>query len=410
MSSGPLALVLAGGGARGAYQAGVLRYVFGTLARQAGRSLVPDLICGTSIGAINGAWLGGLLGRGEGPEELTFGWQTMQLERIYRFHAADLVQSPLRLLGARIGEHTSLVDPTPCYRWIQRELPWRDLHRALDSGRLGGLVVSATTLHSGRCTLFADHPTLPTSIVPHHGEVAVHPGRITARHCLASAAMPFVFPPVAIGTEAYVDGGLRQNTPLSPALSLGAERLLGDATERRMADEVNDPSTHHHDDFTLTNMVGKALNTVMLDPVERDLRHVGLVNRLLDWGGQAGGPGWLDRLNALADPARHQPFRHVDALLIQPSEDLGRIAAATWRDARIKASAATRLLLEAVAVTDDPHDADLLSYLFFDRAYTERLIDLGFRDAAAHREDLAALFGLGDDRAHDPSPFPAPPT
>ena len=402
MREEPLAIVLAGGGARGAYQAGVLRYIFGTLAAQVGQRLAPDLICGTSVGAINGAWLGGLLGRGDGPEELTMGWQTMRLDRIYHFHALDLVRSPLQLLGAQLGEHRSLVDPTPSYRWIRQQLPFGDLHAALDSGRLGGLVVAATTLHTGRCTLFTDHPTLPQGVIPHHGEVCVIPTRIRARHCLASAAMPFVFPPVTVREEAYVDGGLRQNTPLSPALSLGAERILVVGTERKLADQVSDAASRDHEDLALTHLVGKALNTMMLDPVERDLRHVALVNKILAWGGQAGGEGWLDRVNALAEPSRHQPFRPVETLLIQPSEDLGQIAATTWRDTTIKASAATRLLLEAVAVTDDPHDADLLSYLFFDCVYTERLIDLGFRDAPARREDLAAFLGLGDQDRRTP--------
>ncbi len=393
-------LVLGGGGARGAYEAGVLRFIIHELSRRSGERISPRVVSGTSAGALNGTYIAARCDDPEGAVELARIWQTMTVDRIYRFEAIDLLRSPLRILGKAIGDTLSLVDARPLHQLIRDDLPWAALDRVLDRGMLHALVVAATEVSAGRCFYFMDRRVPgPPIVLPYPEEKLVHT-RIRAEHTLASAAIPFLFPPVTIDGEAYQDGALRQNTPLVPALRLGARRLLVIGVKRALSQR---PPEHRvkPEALSLTFLAGKAMNALMLDPIERELHRVQRINQILDWGTRTYGPDFADRLNAELNPGYLTHYRSVSTLFIRPSEDLGQLSARAWRAGQIKANRPTTFLLSRVASQEAADEADLLSYLLFDHHYTAALEALGFEDAARQEETIARFLGLGDPVSAD---------
>jgi len=384
------ALVMAGGGARGAYEAGVLRFVLSKLPQRLGRPIGPDIICGTSVGALNGAYIGAAPGDPSAPMRLSGMWREMDIKQVYRFEALDLLRSPFRIFGTGGQEHRSLVDGAPLHQYVRDSFPWEGLRRAIDQGRLRAFVVAATDIASGRCVQFVDQAPDNPKIGSHHAEVSVVHTRITAEHCLASSAIPFLFPAIAVDGQMMADGSLRQNTPLSPALRFGAKKVLVVGVKRAMKDRTHTP--YPDQDPTMAFLAGKALNALMLDPIEKDLRRLEVLNTILNWGTQTYGDDFLTQLNEVVTPIRGAGYHSVETVFIRPSTDIGAIAAEAWRAQKSKAPRATRMLLETIAAREAPSEADLLSYLLFDRSFTAELETLGYHDAQAREDELVAFF------------------
>ncbi len=379
MYSGPvLGLVLSGGGARGAYEAGVLRYVFDVLGPMLGREVDPKIICGTSIGALTGAWVGAL-GR-VGVVALAKGWQEMEVDHVYHLSMRDLLswRDPFLFRRTPVGEGQALFDPTPLYERVRDDLPWDVLHGRIDRHELRAMVVSTTDVMTGRCIQFTDGPILsydrPNSLLK--------PERIQAVHCLASAAIPLVFPAVSIGGRYYVDGSLRQNTPLLPAIVLGAEKVLVVGVKRNTSQDAQRAPNQSPSPLFLA---GKALDALLLDEIEDDIRQVHSVNKLLQWG-QASFPDFLERLGR-----EHRPYHVVETGYVRPSEDLGMIAAACFEEHRSHLPFATRTFLSALHNREADDNSDLLSYLYFHKSFTAEIEALGFADAKRGEEELARL-------------------
>ncbi len=392
-------LVLAGGGARGAYEAGVLRFVLHELPRRSGERIVPRVVSGTSAGALNGTYIAARCDDPAGALELARIWQTLTVDRIYRFEAVDLLRSPLRILGRKVGDELSLVDARPLHRLVREDLPWASLDRVLNDGTLHALVVAATEVAAGRCFYFMDRRVPGPPIELPYPEEKLVQTRIRAQHTLASSAIPFLFPPVDIDGDAFQDGGLRQNTPLVPALRLGASHLLVVGVKRPLSER---PPEHRvrPEALSLTFLMGKAMNALMLDPIERELHRVERINRILDFGTREYGPDFADKLNAALNPGTLTHYRSVSTLFVRPSEDLGQMSAAAWRAGKVRASRPTQFLLSRIASQEAEDEADLLSYLLFDHHYTGALEALGFEDAARQEESIARFLRLGE-------PFPA---
>jgi len=388
---------LAGGGARGAYEAGVLRFVLGALPKLAGEPIRPEIVCGTSVGALNGVHAAAHAGQPGGPAQLSAFWRNMTLSRVYRFEALDLLRSPLRLFGGGVTDPPSLVDNAPLHALITEEFPTKALRAAFRHGHLRAVVITATELGTGRCVHFLDArqgeiSEMVSRVQRRSVGVRTVPTRLTAQHCLASCAIPFLFPPVQIDGRAMMDGSLRQNTPLSPALRLGARKVLVVGVKKKV--ELTD--VHEEPDaLTLALIGGKALDALLLDPIERDLGRLRLLNEVFAWGTEAYGDGFMDNMNAVVERHRGAPFRKVTAHVVRPTRDLGRMAAEAWSSGKVQGSRASRMLLEAIAVREQSDEADLLSYLLFDRSYTASLEELGYEDARAQQEELAAFLELG---------------
>ncbi|HWP66107.1 MAG TPA: patatin-like phospholipase family protein [Candidatus Limnocylindria bacterium] len=398
-----MALVLSGGGARGAYEAGVLSYCFEVLPRRLGRAPRFDIITGTSVGAIHACYVAGSGQDRAAAERLRSIWSSLSLDAVYRFGIGDMVRVPLRLLSAVLPvpepaeaalpeRMTGLLDTSWLRALVMDRVHWHGIRRNFERGRLSALAVSTTEVATGGSVVFvdrrADAPLAPDAD-PH---VTYCETRIGPRHALASAAIPLLFPTIRIADAYHCDGGLRLNTPLAPAIHLGADRVLvvglryqatpEELLERRRRREANVMSP--------TYLAGKALNALLLDRVETDLERLRLFNAILERGTAVYGPDFVDRINESIAAERGRPYRIVDSLHLKPSQDLGALASECFERDGSQRSLVGRTLAGIVA-RGALGEADLLSYLFFDRAYTERLIEIGRADAEAAADALCAF-------------------
>jgi len=390
-----VAMILSGGGARGAYEVGVLSYVLDDFARIRRKPPKIDILCGTSIGAINACYLAAHLA------EPTFGirrlvnlWTEINIDDVLGFSVKQALSLPRVLLGGG-GEAVGLFDVTPMARLVEREVPWRSIARTLRHGHLTALSVSATEVSSGRTVVFMQtgpDGTLPTRAPP---RTVIRGTVIGPVHALASAAIPFLFPPVRIGTELFMDGGIRQNTPISPALRLGATHVFAVGLSREVRGLESGGENAAHPGAAL--VLGKILNALLLDHVTHDLEVLTRVNQLLVDGERAYGPGFIDQVNRVAKD-RDVLYRRAEKTVVRPSEDIGRLAAAYIRAGKLKGSRSLARRLLTLVDVGQATEADLASYLLFDGDFARKLIELGRADAEAKRADIAAFFGSAEDQ------------
>lgn len=399
-----VALVLSGGGARGAYEVGVLRYIRERL--EADTRF--DIVTGTSVGAINGAYVAATCDRPRAQARaLQRVWSQLTIDRVYDFGWRQLRTLPRVLFGKRLpktphgGRIGGLVDSTALERLVREQIPWRRLTENLAAGHLRAFSVSATEVATGISTVFvqsARHREQPWPEGPN--ETVVRTG-ITAAHTLASAAIPVLFPAVKVGDQFFVDGALRQNTPLRPALRLGAQRMLviglrhGESPSERRTRQRLEAETIYPNAFF---MLGKLMNSLMLDKVEADLERIETTNRILAAGAEEFGPDFAERLSRAVH--RDAPWHPVETLIIQPSEDLGRIAWEVVRDTRLDKyeGFVPNMIRRSVEADEraEGGESDLASYVLFDPEFINRLIELGYADAAKHHDQLEHLFRAGE--------------
>ena len=232
-----IALVMSGGGARGAYEAGVLRYVLDDLPRRIGRLVHFDIVTGTSVGAIHACYVAGAMGQPGAGTRLADIWRSLEVGGVYELGAADLIAVPLRLLGlyarrehpaeAGIPERLAgVLDTRPLERLVRERIPWAELRHRIDAGAIEAVAVTATEMGSGRSMVWVDNREGIVRRWARDPFIIARPAKLGAAYALASAAIPFLFPVLKIGDDYSCDGGLRLNTPLAPALRLGADRLL----------------------------------------------------------------------------------------------------------------------------------------------------------------------------------------
>lgn len=385
--------MLAGGGARGAYEAGVLSFVFGELPASLGLKPEIDFICGTSVGAVNGTFLASVVDDPvTGVGHLGQLWTQIRLGDVMHFGVRQASRLHRVLTGSEKGESVGLLDARPLAALVEREVRWRRLTRNIRSGRLRALTLTTTHVATGRPTLWVDAaPNVPLPIsLPRNVEVRA--SRIRAEHVLASAAIPVLFPPVRVGLDLHCDGGLRLNTPMAPAVHLGAERLL--VVGMASAIGSGAPSLHPGQAPGAAFLLGKVLNAFLLDHVTTNLEELARLNSLIDAGERAYGSDFTARINAELAAHGEQPRRRLRALAIRPSLDLGRLAGEHMREEQgiVKRELGTAML--RLLDIGEGADADLASYLLFDGAYAARLVELGRDDAAARRDEIADfLFG-----------------
>jgi NTE family protein len=384
------ALVLSGGGARGAYEVGVLSYLFGDFARVLGRKPNIDIICGTSVGGINGSYLAAHMGDvTRGVRRLVDLWQSLELQQVLHFSMTQALRLPRVFVGG--GQGSGIFDVRPMINLVTREVSWKAVARSIRRGHLRALSISTTEIATGRTSVFVDaHPEMDVPVRLGPRMVAIR-GPIGPQHALASAAIPLIFPPVRIGSLLYCDGGLRQNTPMAPAIRMGAERILviglsrevhGSATPESGVGEVPAPGAPF--------LLGKVLNAFLLDHVQADLELLTTINSILDDGTRAYGTAFVEQLSAAAVARGVEAYRPVHALAVRPSQDIGRIAGHHVRTGKLSGPFVMRKLLGLLdsGISDE---ADLASYLLFDGAFARRLVDLGRADAEAQRDQLAAF-------------------
>jgi len=367
------ALVLPGGGARGAYQVGVLKAIeeIGS-----GKRNPFPIICGTSAGAINAAVLACHAHEFKtGVERLDHFWTTMHCARVYRTDAWTVFKSALQwalslsLGGRLVANPRSLLDNEPLRRFLGETLQIQGLQDAIAQGSLRGLTITASGYScAAAISFYQGQPEIePWQRARRHGKAAA----ISVDHLLASAALPLLFPAVRIGNEYFGDGGMRMLAPLSPAIHLGADRILIITTR----DEKPDPSPDQPAPYpTLGEIGGYLLDTIFMDTLNADLNRLNRINRTLDL-----------LPTGTAETSR---LKKIESLVIRPSRDLREVT----HEHMHEIPRSVRMLLRSLGGWG--RDWRMASYLLFEAPYCMELIRLGYEDGMRARQELAEFLGL----------------
>jgi NTE family protein len=376
-------LILSGGGARAAYQAGVLL----GLARVLGRATPPrfPVICGTSAGAINAATLAVHADDfRRGVARLVRWWRSVRVEDVYRTDFRALSRHGLHVVASLMGlgrvpqGAAAMLDNAPLAGTIAGEIDLSRLDRMIKQGALRALAVNATSYATGQAVTYFQGAL---SVSPWHrmrrrGERCT----LGVEHLMASTAIPLVFPAVRLRDDYYMDGSVRQIAPLSPALHLGARRLMvvavGQFSGQRAAPTNGVPRYPSY-----AQLAGHALSSVFLDNLGADLERLLQMNRVLDLVAHS------------PRPHRAAPTAHVDAFVMSPSQDLGELARAYVQ----RLPSGVRAMLRGFGSTRGT-GANLPSYLLFDRGFCRKLLTLGYADTLARRDEIAAFLAGGQVR------------
>ncbi len=393
--------MLAGGSARAAYEVGVVGYLLDEVARALGHDVPIDILSGTSAGSINALVLAAHADRPRARAALLAGrWTALNLEQIVRPSPREILQLGARLLGraappaARARTRGGVFDPIGIERVVRDAVPFRAIAGHLKAGLLAAVSISTTHVGSGRTVVFVQRREGGTPAWGSDPTMMVRAAQIEAQHALASAAVPLLFPAVAIDGQFYCDGGLRQNVPLSPARRLGADGLIvvnpRFIREQSPAPEIEKAHERQYPDPLF--IVGKAMNALLLDRIENDIRRLQKLNAVLDAGTSRFGSGFNDALNDELGRGGESALRRIDVVYIRASQDIGVLAGEYVRSAEF-AKRVKGLLGRAMRrIAEGESEADLLSYVLFDGAFAGRLIEIGRSDARARHDELLSFF------------------
>ena len=366
-------LVLTGGGARAAYQVGVVKAVRDILGSPA-KNPFP-LLCGTSAGAINVATLAVFADNfSRAVSSLLEVWEHMRCSHIYRTDAWSIMKSGARWLAAMmlLSRHNpvSLLDNAPLRAMLDRNLDFARIQTHIDSGALYAVCVTASGYTSGQSvSFFQGGAGLEGWERNQRIGAAVN---IKLDYLLASAALPFIFPAVKVHREYFGDGSVRQIAPISPALHLGADRVMVVGTGRQSADASRARSNIYP---SLAQVAGHALNSIFLDGLSVDLERLERINRTVS----------LISPEKLAEVKL--PLRPVKVLFISPSQPLERIAARFVHEM----PPMVRFVLRPTGAMNRS-GSNLASYLLFEAPFCRTLIDLGYQDTIGREAEVKAFF------------------
>jgi NTE family protein len=371
---GDLAVVLAGGGARAAYQAGVLRGIVRAVPK-----VRFDIITGVSAGGINAIFLACRPGStARAVEELYDLWSNLRLEHVFRVDSPSLMRNMVRW-AARLTSGGSQVAPR--VRGLVDTAPLREmLHVAYNSpgdditgieeklaqGELKAIALTTLNYSTGQTVTSVQGRQIDTWQRPNRRSVNAN---LTVEHVMASAALPLVFPAIRIDDAWHGDGGVRLTAPLSPALHLGATRILAMSTRyQRTFEEADDKTTPGYP--PPVQVIGHLLNAVFLDAFDEDTMR-------------------LQRLNTVLEklpPEEREGLRPVELLVMRPSQDIGKLAGKH----ELHLPRSLRFLLRGLG-TKETSSPDFLSMLMFEPDYLRQLIEIGEKDAEARMKQLRAL-------------------
>lgn len=374
-------LVLTGGGARAAYQVGVVKAVRDVLGNPK-KSPFP-ILCGTSAGAINAVSLGVMADDfSRAVANLLEVWENMRCHHIYRTDAWHIIKSGAAWLSAmmliRRQAPVSLLDNSPLAEMLGRTLPFDRIQSNIDSGSLYALSVTASGYSSGQSvSFFQGVPGLETWERNQRIGAAVE---LKLEYLLASAALPFIFPAVKVHREYFGDGSMRQIAPVSPALHLGADRVLVVGTGRQLQDQARARSNVYP---SFAQIAGHALNSIFLDGLAVDIERLERINRTVR----------LIPPEKLSDSSTQ--LRPVKVLFITPSQPIERIAARFLHEL----PATVRFILKPTGALNRS-GSNLASYLLFEQSFCRALIDLGYQDTISREAEIKEFFAPEQEAAH----------
>lgn len=371
-----LALILSGGGARGAYQAGVVQGIYEVL-KSAGLPMKVDHFSGVSAGAINASHLASLWDDQErAVKNLVDLWSQLKSSDIYYTDAIKLGKiglkwvSELSLGGATGGstEGRALLDTEPLKHLLKSKLDTSKIASNLENELFRSLIITAVDYYDSTAVSFIQTNKEFTSWKKQRR--ISEESKITVDHVLGSSAIPLLFPPRPIENRFFGDGCVRNSHPCAPSIYLGAQKLLVIGVKSR-SNKVYEKTSHSMNKApSVARVVNLLMNAVLLDNVEHD------VERLI-------------RMNQIVKQAENSPnlsYKKLDFVFISPSRDIGALASKHMS----KVPRIIRYLIKGLGSLDDANE--LVSYLLFESPFCSELIEMGFQDALDEREKIIALF------------------
>ncbi|MFN2239860.1 MAG: patatin-like phospholipase family protein [Thermoanaerobaculia bacterium] len=378
---GDLAIVLTGGGARAAYQVGVLR----AIARRY-PDLQPQIVTGVSAGAINAVYLCSRdVGFERTVEELEEHWSRLEIDRVVRSDSSSLGANALRW-GAKLLSGGSLlrpdargmVDTSPLGEFLKQIL-CRDgeeisgLTENLSRGAMKALAVTTLNYTTGQTVTWVMGRGIEMWERPNRRSIHA---RITIPHIMASSALPFIFPAINIAEAWHGDGGVRLVAPLSPALHLGAKRIIAMTTRYQQTfEEADQPESSGYP--PPVQIAGHLMSAIFLDVIDQDALR-------------------LERLNSVLrklPEEQREGMNVIDLLVIRPSVDLGRLAG----EYEPKIPPSLRFFLRGLG-SKETSRSDFLSMLMFQPDYVRRLLEIGEADGEARMDEIAAILDEAPER------------
>lgn len=392
-ATGSTALVLMGGGARTAYQAGVLKALHHMLAREAapgGAAAFPfQILLGTSAGALNATYLASVADKGLAAlSSLGDFWATLKSEQVYDLATPAWARSGRLLAGwalsRQVKKHRALLDSTPLVNTLHNAIDLMRLEHNLQHNVLRAVAVTASSYTTGVHWTFCQsgplHPQEPWGRPDRRADMQP----ITIEHLMASAAIPFLFRAVPLWVnghkEFFGDGSMRQSSPLSPAIHLGARKVLAIGVgQPQRAGMVR----QNEDEPSVGTIAGHAMASVFNDTLQTDVEQAQRVSRTLR--------------SLPSELMQALPYQPVDVLVIQPTQSMDELA---LRHVQALPES-TRHMLEGLGALSTTRGtassaAALASYLLFERPFVQALMDMGEYDASMRRDELLDFFRRGD--------------
>ncbi len=380
-------LVFTGGGARAAYQVGVLKGLADLFSKSSNASRLHDypfsVVTGESAGAINSTYMASSeMNFTDTASYLWENWENLKIENVFRTDPGSLIKIGGRWikdlsLGGILGKSRSIsiLDPSPLKDYLGSKINFNGIQNNIQKGRLYGAAISATNFATGTAISFFDGNP---SIQPWYRSLRMGKRtKLGLEYVLASAAIPLIFPPVKLHGSFYGDGSVRMKAPLSPAIHLGSDKVFAIGVRHyRESDRTRELNEKvKADSISLADIVGVMLNAAFLDSLDEDLERMTRINRTLE-------------LIPKNEGAKMH-LKPVPVFGIRPSCDLGTLASEQFN----RFSPMIRYLLKGLGASQ--HQGwDLLSYLAFDEIYTKKLLNLGYDDLMDQKEAVKTFFEI----------------